>query len=126
GAMTEVSPADVSGVNSARSMQERQDSLDRIRDPYASGEWFDVAIGNPPYVGEKLIAQTLAELQAAHPYWKQFSAAHADYLYLFLILGVSKLRQGGRFGFITTEYWLKATGAAPLRAHLAKHTRIDR
>ena len=68
----------------------------------------------------------MAALQARHPYWKQYSAAHQDYLYAFLILGVSKLRQGGRFGFITTEYWLKATGAAPLRRYLAEHCRIDR
>ncbi len=104
----------------------RQDSIDRLRDPETSGEWLDAAVGNPPYVGEKSIAKTMAELQTRHPYWRQFSAAHQDYLYAFLILGVSKLRQGGRFGFITTEYWLKATGAAPLRKYLAEHCRIDR
>jgi type I restriction-modification system DNA methylase subunit len=113
---------DDSGLQARAEIALRQDSLDRLRDPHASGEWADVAIGNPPYVGEKSIAATMAALQKSHPYWRKFSAAHADYLYNFLILGVSKLRRGGRFAFITTEYWLKATGAAPLRDYLAQHT----
>lgn len=103
----------------------RAGSLMRLKDPAASDEWLDVAIGNPPYVGEASVAKTMAALRTQYPYWRQFSAAHQDYLYFFLILGVSKLRKGGRFAFITTEYWLKATGAAPLRKYLAQHTRID-
>lgn len=117
---------DGSGLQDQVKVAERQDSIERIRDPYNSGEWLDVACGNPPYVGEKSIAKTLEVLRQQHPYWEQFSASHVDYLYNFLILGVSKLRKGGRFGFITTEYWLKAEGADPLRRFLAKHTQIDR
>lgn len=99
---------------------------DELADPAAKDTWFDVVVGNPPYVGEKRIAATRAELMARHPYWQQFSASHQDYLYYFLILGVSKLRQGGRFAFITTEYWLQRTGAAPLRKYLAEHCDIER
>lgn len=117
---------DDGGVHGVTEVAVRQASLDRMRDPSARSEWLDAAVGNPPYVGEKSIAATMAELQARHPYWRQFSAAHQDYLYAFLILGVSKLRKGGRFGFITTEYWLNAAGAAPLRTYLARHCRIDR
>lgn len=103
----------------------RHDSRNRLIDPSATGEWFDICVGNPPYIGEKSIAATKAELIKHHPYWSAFSASHQDYLYYFLILGISKLRKGGRFGFITTEYWLKATGAAPLRKYIAEHCRID-
>ena len=126
GAMETVKVDDHSGVQTATEIAERQESLDRLRDPYLSGDWLDVAVGNPPYVGEKSIAATLADLRARHPYWQQFSAIRQDYLYYFLILGVSKLRRGGRFGFITTEYWLTRIGAAPLRRYLAEHTRIER
>ena len=126
GAIEAVSVSDHSGVQTATEIAERQESLDRVRDPYTSGEWLDAAVGNPPYIGEKSIAATLADLRNRHPYWRQFSAIRQDYLYYFLILGVSKLRKGGRFGFITTEYWLKAVGAAPLRQFLAQHTRIER
>jgi hypothetical protein len=125
-AATDATAYDDSGVEDQATIVERQDSLDRLRDPSSSGEWLDVACGNPPYVGEKSIAKTMETLRQQHPYWRQFSASHADYLYNFLILGISKLRRGGRFGFITTEYWLKATGAQPLRQFLADHTRIDR
>jgi hypothetical protein len=121
-----VAVTDAGGLEDATEIQVRQDSLDRLRDPDTSGAWWDAAMGNPPYVGETHIAATVRDLQNWHPYWRQFAANHADYLYLFLILGISKLRKGGRFGFITTEYWLKATGAAPLRKFLAEHARIDR
>jgi hypothetical protein len=104
---------------------DRSDALERLISPSNSSEWFDICVGNPPYIGEKLMAQTKANLMKRHPYWKQFSAAHQDYLYYFMILGISKLRQGGRFGFITTEYWLKATGAEPLREFLALNCEID-
>lgn len=117
---------DASGLEDKGNAAQRQDSIERVRDPFTSGEWLDIACGNPPYVGEKSIAKTMETLRQRHPYWRQFSAAHMDYLYNFLILGVSKLRKGGRFGFITTEYWLKTEGAAPLRRFLAEHTSIDR
>lgn len=125
-AATESTTHDDSGVENQAAIVERQESLDRLRDPFSSGEWLDVTCGNPPYVGEKSIAKTMETLRQQHPYWRRFSASHADYLYNFLILGISKLRKGGRFGFITTEYWLKATGAQPLREFLADNTRIDR
>ena len=86
----------------------------------------DVACGNPPYVGEKLAAPLLRRTRSNYPYWEQFVGPHLDYLYWFLILGTSKLRQGGRFGFITTEYWLRAEGAGPLRKYLADRCQIQR
>lgn len=96
-----------------------------LRDPAKHNAWFDVAVGNPPYVGEKLGATVISRTRQ-DPYWNALYAQHLDYLYWFLILGVSKLREGGRFGFITTEYWLRATGARPLRRFLAQHTQVDR
>jgi len=117
---------DNAGVQNLVESTAKDQSLETLRDPGSTGQWLDAAVGNPPYVGEKSIAKTMADLQSKYPYWQQFSAAHQDYLYSFLILGVSKLRKGGRFGFITTEYWLSRTGATPLRRYLAKHCRIDR
>lgn len=123
-------PADVkvsedSGLRAA-SEHERAGGLERVRDASRNGEFFDIACGNPPYIGEKSAAPRIAELRREHPYWDQFAASHQDYLYFFLILGVSKLRKGGRFAFITTEYWLKNTGARPLRAYLSQHCRIEK
>ncbi len=105
--------------------RDRQHKLDMIRRAAEHECWFDVACGNPPYVGEKRAAAVLRRTRQQFPYWEQFVAPHLDVLYWFLILGISKLRQGGRFGFITTEYWLRADGAGPLRQYLAQRCRID-
>jgi N-6 DNA Methylase len=88
----------------------RQRLADAIRSPSEFGSAQDIACGNPPYLGEKAGAETLQQTREAYPYWNRFVGQHPDYLYWFLILGVSKLRHGGRFGFITTEYWLRAAG----------------
>lgn len=106
--------------------EDRRERAMRIKAAASSNFLMDVACGNPPYIGERLAAPLLRRARASYPYWEQFVGQHMDYLYWFLILGVSKLRQGGRFGFITTEYWLRAAGAAPLRAYLADRCHIER
>src|SRR5262249_48760863 len=106
--------------------EHRRQRAARLKAAAESGFLMDVACGNPPYVGEKLAAPLLRQARSRYPYWEQFVCPHMDYLYWFLILGTSKLRQGGRFGFITTEYWLRAAGAAPLRRYLAERCHIER
>lgn len=104
----------------------RQERAKRIKDPDGNDFRLDIAIGNPPYIGEKSAAFMLRALRERYPYWDQFVAAHPDYFYSFLILGISKLRPGGRFGFITTEYWMRAGGAAPLRKFIAERCNVER
>ncbi|MEX0833025.1 MAG: N-6 DNA methylase [Actinomycetota bacterium] len=104
----------------------READFAKVKDVSSSGFYMDVACGNPPYIGETKAAPILQATRERFPYWEQFVAPHLDVLYWFLILGVSKLRTGGRFGFITTEYWLRADGARPLREYLGSRCRIDR
>ncbi|WP_454151215.1 HsdM family class I SAM-dependent methyltransferase [Microbacterium lacticum] len=104
----------------------KTDREDSLRSAISTGQPFDITVGNPPYIGEKLAAPILRRTRDEYPYWEQFVGPHMDYLYWFLILGVSKLSDGGRFAFITTEYWLRAAGAAPLREYLAAHADIER
>lgn len=106
--------------------EERRERASRIKAAASSDFLMDVACGNPPYIGEKLAAPLMASTRRDYPYWESYVGQHMDYLYWFLILGVSKLREGGRFGFITTEYWLRAEGAKPLRRYLAERCHIDR
>lgn len=106
--------------------QNRVDRFEELCDPAATGTWFDAAVGNPPYVGEKIGAAMIDAIRRRAPYWERFYAVHLDYLYWFIVLGVSKLRRGGRFGFITSEYWLRAAAAAPMRRFLAQHCYIER
>lgn len=106
--------------------EDRRERASRIKAAASSDFLMDVACGNPPYIGEKLAAPLMASTRRDYPYWESYVGQHMDYLYWFLILGVSKLREGGRFGFITTEYWLRAEGAKPLRRYLAERCHIDR
>lgn len=84
---------------------------------------FDFVIGNPPYVGEKGHKELFEPLKE-HEYWKHLYQGKSDYLYYFVILGISKLKEGGRFGFITTQYWLTADGASNLRKYILDKTKI--
>lgn len=83
---------------------------------------FDYCVANPPYIGEsshkELFRNTLNDI----PYWKNYFYGKMDYLYWFLILGISKLRTGGKLGFITTSYWLTADGGKKLRNYILSHT----
>jgi hypothetical protein len=106
--------------------KDRRDRARRIKVASQADFLMDVACGNPPYIGEKSAAGLMARTRRDYPYWESFVGQHMDYLYWFLILGVSKVRAGGRFGFITTEYWLHAEGAKPLRKYLAKRCHVDR
>ncbi len=84
---------------------------------------FDFVVGNPPYVGEKGHKEMFRPLQS-HPYWRHFYQGKSDYLYYFIILGLSKLAEGGKLGFITTQYWLTADGAGNLRNYILQHAKI--
>lgn len=84
---------------------------------------FDFVVGNPPYVGEKGHKELFEPLKD-HEYWKYFYQGKSDYLYYFIILGISKLKEGGRLGFITTQYWLTADGASSLRKYILDKTKI--
>lgn len=89
----------------------------------ASKNDFDFVVGNPPYVGEKGHKELFRPLQS-HPYWKHFHQGKSDYLYYFIILGLSKLAEGGKLGFITTQYWLTADGAGNLRKYILQFAKI--
>lgn len=105
---------------------DRADLAKRVKLAVDDDFLFSAACGNPPYVGENLGADLMRRTRQRFPYWEQYAGHHMDYLYWFLILGISKLRKRGRFGFITTEYWLRAVGARPLRRYLSGRCRVDR
>jgi len=88
-----------------------------------NGNEFDYVVGNPPYVGEKGHKELFEPLKK-HEYWKHFYQGRSDYLYYFIILGISKLKEGGKLGFITTQYWLTADSSASLRNYILEKTRI--
>ncbi|MHC4522002.1 MAG: N-6 DNA methylase [Planctomycetota bacterium] len=76
---------------------------------------FDYVCANPPYLGEKGRKELFRVTRERFPYWQTYYQGKMDYFYWFIILSLSKLREGGKLGFITTSYWPTADGATKLR-----------
>ena len=67
--------------------EDRRERAFRVKNPAQSGEWFDAAVGNPPYIGEKAGAAIFAQTRERHPYWNRFSGHHIRLLLLVRHLG---------------------------------------
>ena len=76
-------------------------------------EGFDIVIGNPPYVGEKGNKDIFRNIKDS-PLGKRFHLGKMDLFYFFFHLGVDMLKDGGVLSFITTNYYITATGAKKL------------
>ena len=84
----------------------------------------DGIIGNPPYIGEKgnkNIFQYVKQTSLG----KRFYIRKMDYFYFFIHLGLDLLKENGRMGYITTNYFLSATSGNKLRTDLKKRSDID-
>jgi type I restriction-modification system DNA methylase subunit len=85
---------------------------------------FDYVCSNPPYVGEKGHKELFRNTRQNIPYWDKYYQGKMDYLYWFIMLGLAKLRPGGKLGFITTSYWPTADGATKLREYILENALI--
>ena len=85
---------------------------------------FSYCCANPPYVGEKGHKELFRETLRSLPSWREYYQGKMDYLYWFIILGLSKLREYGKLGFITTSYWSTADGASKLRKYILENSKI--
>lgn len=103
----------------------------RLRDRDARVIWGDglatrpqladcvAVVGNPPYVGEKGNRQLFAQTREQHPDLERHFGPRIDLHYLFLHRALDVLAPGGSLAYLTSEYWLTATGAGALRADLS-------
>ena len=87
-------------------------------------EGVDAVVGNPPYLGEKGHKEVFQEIAQG---WlgKRFYQGKMDLFYFFFHLGLDVLKDEGRLGFITTNYYPTALGAKKLREDLYQRSRID-
>ncbi len=85
---------------------------------------FDYVCSNPPYVGEKGHKELFRDTRRNIPYWDRYYQGKMDYFYWFVMLGLAKLRTGGKLGFITTSYWPTADGASKLREFILENALI--
>ena len=87
---------------------------------------FDIVIGNPPYIGEKGNKEIFHEVKSTE-FGKRFYQRRMDFFYFFIAKGVEILKQKGDLGFITTNYWITATGGQKyLRPYLKENTNIKK
>ncbi len=83
---------------------------------------FDAVIGNPPYVRPHNI-----DARDKAYFWKIFSTfvKKSDLYVCFIEKSVELLRQGGYFGFIVSNGWLRLDSFEILRKHILDHVSIE-
>lgn len=86
-------------------------------------EKFDIVIGNPPYVGEKGNKETFRPI-AESPIGKRFYQGKMDLFYFFFHIALDYLNEGGVMAYITTNYYITATGAGKLRKDIRDRASI--
>jgi len=74
---------------------------------------FDVVIANPPYIGEKNSKDVFRQIKKGN--LKNFYQSKMDIFYFFYHLALNLVKNLGQISFITTNYFLTATGAKKLR-----------
>lgn len=87
------------------------------------GSSYDLVIGNPPYIGEKNNKAYFRSLRN-HPEWSRRYEAKMDLFYFFVYRGLSLLSDRGVLSFVTTSYFLTATGARAFRTFLREEARL--
>jgi adenine-specific DNA-methyltransferase len=84
---------------------------------------FDIVIGNPPYVGEKGNKEIFRPI-ANSELGKRFYQGKMDLFYFFFHKGIDILKNTGILAFITTDYYITATGAKKLRSDFKERTNV--
>ncbi len=85
---------------------------------------FDIVIGNPPYLGEKNHKEIFKQIKKG--YLKEYYQKNMDLFYFFLHLGLNLLKNNGILAFITTNYFITATGGRKLREDVYKKAVIKK
>lgn len=118
-------------LESAEKDRKLSDLSDRIKAANSlTADWealfpgirFDAVIGNPPYVRMELFKELKPLLKARFP---EVHEERADlYCYFFQLSG-ELLKEGGRYGIIVSNKWLKAKYGLPSRAYLKKRFQLE-
>ncbi|OJV64524.1 MAG: hypothetical protein BGO41_13025 [Clostridiales bacterium 38-18] len=82
--------------------------------PILECSYFDLIIGNPPYIGEKYHTDIFAEVKATE-FGSKYYEGKMDYFYFFIYKGYELLKPDGVLTYVTSNYFLTADGAIGLR-----------
>ena len=85
---------------------------------------FDIVIGNPPYIGEKGHKKLFEPVKQAN--LKKFYMGKMDYFYFFFHLALEIGKLNSQVAFISTNYYITATGAVKLRKDLHERATINK
>lgn len=92
------------------------DESPMLHDVIASGG-FDIAIGNPPYLGEKGNTAVFKEIKNTE-FGKKHYEGKMDLSYFFTLKSLDVLKDTGRLIYLTTNYFITADGAVKYRKSL--------
>jgi len=85
---------------------------------------FDYVVGNPPYVANDTNPDLFREMRELFTFCNQTYHNKMDLLYWFVILGILKLKPGGKLCYITTRYWLakgEKTGVETFKKYILEY-----
>jgi len=86
---------------------------------------FDIVIANPPYVGEKGHKEIFREITNSE-FGRKYYNAKMDIFYFFFHKSIDISKNTGIISFITTNYYITATGAKKLRLDFKNRTMIKK
>jgi hypothetical protein len=87
-----------------------------------SNPGFDAVIGNPPYVRQEGLGESKGAFQAIYKVYDSI----ADLYTYFIERGHVMLHQGGHFGMITANKFMRANYGAKLRAFLLEQAKLEK
>ncbi|MFX0182792.1 MAG: Eco57I restriction-modification methylase domain-containing protein [Candidatus Hodarchaeota archaeon] len=80
---------------------------------------FDIVVANPPYLGESGNKELFRIFSCVFP---RYYEGKMDLWYLFLHRSLDLMIQGAYSSFISSNYWITATGAMKLRTRILNDT----
>lgn len=93
----------------------------QFREVMASGG-FDAVIGNPPYVRQETLGADFKRYVAQH---YETYAGTADLYVYFIEKSINLLKEGGYYGIIVANKWMRAKYGLPLRRWLKKQPLVE-
>ncbi len=96
--------------------------VDLERRDWAENPGFDAVIGNPPYVRQEGLSSIKAYLATAFP---DVYHGVADLFVYFFGQALQLLQQAGHTAYISSNSWLRANYATPLRAYLRQTATVE-
>jgi len=124
------------GISKGNSVKHNRDFELASWNPFSDNktEWFDmqwmfgiekgfsIVIGNPPYIGQKGNNEIFKQVKDSM--LGEFHQRRMDYFYFFFHQSINLAAENGVINFITTNYYITATGADILRKDIKERTSV--